>query len=503
MAKSFQLCSKNLFLTYPQTTYPLEDFKANCLKLFEAEGIEKLLISTEKHQDGNDHIHAVICLQKHLETQKQSYFDGLVQPPRHPNIVSHLRGGLAKTLAYVMKDGNWISHPEDFNPTALILRSSNKKETKKTDSIALRMEKGETIEDILPDEPGFVMMHLRGLKEFSAFLAVRDRRTSRAAALSLGFRVQVAAGHMSSSAMELASWLNQNLRNPLLPRRRKQLWLKAPPLAGKTTMITNLEEWFKLSIYYMPKTEDWNDLYNDGEYDLILLDEYKAQKTIQCLNGWLSNDPMPVSKRGVAPTMKYDALPFIILSNYSPEEAYCHSTRSSLDALLSRLTVIEFTEGDLIRLEKSEDSALAEAEKFTESGEPAPDPNLDDSHLAPHPIFSGPIELPPPPPPLPDPLDVHLCSTSELNDGQWLLSSDYRNEASSRISKRVQRELESSKSKPVKRVRRLYKFFDLEASDSEKESGDDSEEQDAYDLNDPFINDDEECEELSTTSSPP
>ena len=141
--------------------------------------------------------------------------------------------------------------------------------------------------------------------------------------------------------------------------------------------------------------------------------------------------------------------------------------------------------------------------KFAESGEPVPDPNLDDSHLAPHPIFSGPIELPPTPPPLPDLLDAHLCSTSELNDGQWLLSSAYRNEASSRISKRVQRELESPKSKPVKRVRRLYKFFDLEASDSEKESGDSSQEVDAYDLNDPFINDDEECEELSTTSSPP
>ena len=46
-------------------------------------------------------------------------------------------------------------------------------------------------------------------------------------------------------------------------------------------MITNLEEWFKLSIYYMPKTEDWNDLYNDGEYDLVVLDEYKGHKSIQ------------------------------------------------------------------------------------------------------------------------------------------------------------------------------------------------------------------------------
>ena len=98
MPKEFRLESKNLFLTFPQTTYPLEDFKANCLKLFESEGIEKLLISTEKHQDGNDHIHAVICLQKQLETQKQSYFDGLVQPPRHPSHDRQLQRGFSKDL---------------------------------------------------------------------------------------------------------------------------------------------------------------------------------------------------------------------------------------------------------------------------------------------------------------------------------------------------------------------------------------------------------------------
>ena len=207
---------------------------------------------------------------------------------------------------------DWISHPEEFNPTTLIQKSSNKREIKKTDALALRMEKGETIDDLFMDEPGFVLLHHHALEEFSAFLDARDRRISRAEALSQGFRVQVAAGHMNSSATALALWLNQNLRNPALPRRRKQLWLKAPPQHGKTTMITNLEEWFNLSIYYMPKTEDWNDLYNDGEYDLIVLDEYKGHKSIQFLNPWLSNDPQPVSRRGKAPIMKRDALPFII-----------------------------------------------------------------------------------------------------------------------------------------------------------------------------------------------
>ena len=93
--------------------------------------------------------------------------------------------------------------------------------------------------------------------------------------------------------------------------------------------------------------ENWNDHYRDKEYDLIVLDEYKGHKTIQFLNPWLSNDPFPVSRRGKPPVMKRDALPFIILSNYRPEEAYSNASPVSLEALLSRLEVIEFSEGQL------------------------------------------------------------------------------------------------------------------------------------------------------------
>ena len=121
----FFLNSKSLFLTFPQTNYPLEDFKANCLKLFEPQVIEKLLISTEKHQDGNDHIHAVICLQDKLRTKRQNYFDGLVQPPKHPNIVSRFRGGLAKTLAYVMKEAEGCHKLRGVVNQALIRRFPN------------------------------------------------------------------------------------------------------------------------------------------------------------------------------------------------------------------------------------------------------------------------------------------------------------------------------------------------------------------------------------------
>ena len=45
-------------------------------------------------------------------------------------------------------------------------------------------------------------------------------------------------------------------------------------------MISNLERWFKLRVYWWPKDEHWWDGYEDGAYDLIVLDEFKSQKKI-------------------------------------------------------------------------------------------------------------------------------------------------------------------------------------------------------------------------------
>lgn len=226
----------------------------------------------------------------------------------------------------------------------------------------------------------------------------------------------------------------------------------------------------------MPKTEEWNDLYNDGEYDLVVLDEYKGQKTIQCLNSWLSNDPQPISRRGKAPAIKMDKLPFIILSNYTPREAYSKCSPTSFDALISRLKVIEFKEGELIRLEPFEQPSL---------------PTEEDENLPIHPIFTEPesLQLIPTPPPLPDPLDTYLCSTQQdFSTGEYLLSSEYRKESAKRIHRAEEKQQEKKKTAVKKlRTRSFYKFFDNEASCSDSDSEDSG--IDAFDLSDPFIDD--------------
>jgi len=63
------------------------------------------------------------------------------------------------------------------------------------------------------------------------------------------------------------------------------------------------------------------DGYSDQEYDLIVLDEFKGQKSITWMNSFVQGVPFKVFRR----YNSYDKiknLPVIVLSNYSIEEAY-------------------------------------------------------------------------------------------------------------------------------------------------------------------------------------
>lgn len=64
------------------------------------------------------------------------------------------------------------------------------------------------------------------------------------------------------------------------------------------------------------------DEYEDKDYDLIVMDEFKAQKSITWMNGFVQGGlPFPLNRRYVG-TRKEKNLPVIVLSNYSIRGAY-------------------------------------------------------------------------------------------------------------------------------------------------------------------------------------
>lgn len=362
-AKKFRLASKNLFLTFSQCDYPIADFLNNCKDLFKDEGIVRLVVARELHEDGNPHIHAVISLEKEFRTRDERMFDDLVEPPKHPNIVSRIKS-MHGTYKYVIKDGTYLVHPEDFDVKMFIDLAEKKKSTK-TEEVVRMIKDGITLKEIDSQLPSFVFTHRRKIEEYMELQNTFTQQSERINSLSLKLNVRVDPLHSTPALKFFAKWLNKSIRQPI-QRRHKQLWFVASGGAGKTETIRMLEEHYKLSIYRPPLDEDWFDDYQDGIYDLILFDEYKAQKKIQVLNRLLSNDITALSRRGRSPVVKHDTLPVLILSNYTPAVAYRKASAGATNpgylALIDRLVIKEMEEGEKVRLIIQPDDVISDEE---------------------------------------------------------------------------------------------------------------------------------------------
>jgi len=339
---TFQFNSKSVFLTYPQCDYSLESFATNIEKLF-GSNIDKCIAAQELHQDGNTHLHAAICLKAPFRSRDARCFDLLAHS--HPNINSRFKGGWKKAFKYVMKEGNFLTLPKDLDLETLLVEKDPK-----TERVARMIKFGTSLDEVDNQEPGYMLVHLQAVQRYHSFIELKKRRNEFAMAQLQKVLVQPAEHYSSDWNQEIASWLTSNIRQKR-SHRQAQMWIKAPPGAGKTSLLMWMEKIFNLSIYYWPRDEKWWDGYSDGCYDLIVLDEYRAQKMITELNPILSGDPTPLSRRNAPPLVKRDNLPVIILSNFSPMEAYHKVQMSQLHPLLDRLQFIEVPEGGLIRIE--------------------------------------------------------------------------------------------------------------------------------------------------------
>jgi len=156
---SFQLNSKNLFLTFSQCDYSSSQLLDNIKGLFGL-NLEKCIVARELHEDGNPHLHAAICLKNPFRTRNARAFDDLVQPPVHPNIRNKFFKGWKGAAKYATKDGNFLTFPEDLDLTIL----QKKKEDPKTKMIATEIQRGASLDR--PCRPAVADSALRAASEF-------------------------------------------------------------------------------------------------------------------------------------------------------------------------------------------------------------------------------------------------------------------------------------------------------------------------------------------------
>ena len=239
-----------------------------------------------------------------------------------------------------MKEGNFLPLNEKSFDLKEFLKLSKEKKNSRAALIVKEFDEA-PVEDVMENNRDFMLLHGKQVRDYVAWRQERERRLKFAKAQAQKVFVVPAPGYFNAWNNEIASWLTTNLRQKR-KHRQKQLWIQGPGGIGKTTLVTMMEEIYSLSIYRWPKDERWWDLYGDGQYDLIVLDEFRSQKMITELNPILSGDPTTLSRRGMSPITKRDILPVIVMSNYTPEECFPSANEhGKLEPLLDRITVVK------------------------------------------------------------------------------------------------------------------------------------------------------------------
>lgn len=116
----------------------------------------------------------------------------------------------------------------------------------------------------------------------------------------------------------------------------KHLYIVGSTGIGKSYLANLLRD--TIRVYDIPH-ESWNDMYCDGTYDLMIMDEFNGQKTITEMNLLTDGYPTPLKRRSSPPYTKRDKLPVIILSNKAPEEVYHKAEKALVEAFTSRYEV--------------------------------------------------------------------------------------------------------------------------------------------------------------------
>ena len=117
----------------------------------------------------------------------------------------------------------------------------------------------------------------------------------------------------------------------------------------------------------MPLDEEFYDGFDENMYDMVVLDEYKAQKRIQFLNTFVQGSTMPLRIKG-AQTLKSKEkgnLPVIVLSHYTIEGCYSKADSMIIDTLKARFLEVTLPEGSFLKFDYEEAGFADSDEEYT------------------------------------------------------------------------------------------------------------------------------------------
>lgn len=306
--RKFRLNAKNLFLTWPKNATDPQTCMESLITQFGADNVSYVCVSQEEHKDGDPHLHALVCLKQKCDIKNAGELNFAA---------GHKQGNYQSTRKvkdvynYVRKGGKFVEHGV-FPQT-----DSEKKST----LIATAIRNGQSLEQVEEMDPGYFMIHLRVLTNYQQFVSRKKQKET-----------------LPRPPLIMSRW--KTLFEIGFPRvhKQKQYWICGPPNSGKTSLIlTLLEEGFRG--FEIPTNNDFS-LYSDHTYDFAYIDEFKGALTLQFLNLWLEGSTQTLNYKGGSYQKKQNLTTFI-LSNLSPNEVYKNVTQQEINALYSRLFIVD------------------------------------------------------------------------------------------------------------------------------------------------------------------
>ncbi len=302
-----QIQAKKFLLTFPQCEL---DPQLVLTRLIFKYPCKWAIVSQEKHLDGNNHLHLVFWLKEKVVYRNFDFWDFLTGKHGNYKVVT---SSILKVVKYVIKDKNYVCH--GIEPLTWITSHQTKKGAS-FELAAQLLKEGKSMEELDDMHPGMVARNLAKLQKYQSFLKSCKRKK---AAKELEKWKPIDISSLDLDFRTLGLWINNNLAGIPRPFKMKQLWLWGCSNLGKTSLVMNLMKWFR--IYMIPMDVRHLDDYEDSDYDLLVMDEFKGQKSITWMNGFTQGSPFPIHRRYHC-TMKTKNLPIIVLSNYSIEQAY-------------------------------------------------------------------------------------------------------------------------------------------------------------------------------------
>ncbi len=331
----FRLNAKHLFLTFPQCDEEKEVVLASIISKLDPEWA---VVAQEQHKDGTPHLHCVIVLKKRRNIRGCKLLDSIVG--KHGDYQS--ARDLVKVLSYVAKTSVYVAYNVNVAMyLANALKHKKRKGLSKSDLVAAKIGGGASLLEIDTLFPGYFMINKRKIEAYAAWTSLKRQRESK-----LKWRAPPRATVCSfPEEQDIVFWVIKNIKKPR-QFKQEQLWVWGPRGTGKTSLITWLERF--LVIYHVPH-EDFDDEWEDGLYDLAVIDEFRGTRKISWMNRFVQGGSMRIRKK-CAQGMKRENLPVVVCSNYCIQDAYSLNVPDiAKDTLKCRFLQVEIPHGEIIQ----------------------------------------------------------------------------------------------------------------------------------------------------------